>query len=171
MVRAAREAGLIESGGGHAMAAGFSLMANQLDPFREFLQGAFAHSAAALDAVGELELDAVSAPAAATSALLRELAAAGPFGAGNPEPLLGFADVTVAFADLVGGDHIKMRLVGGDGARLDAIAFRAAGTALGEGLLRARGRKIHVAGRLRADDWNGQDRVQLQIEDAAAATA
>ena len=176
LVRGAREAGLIEAGGGHAMAAGFSLMADQLGPFREFLQGAFAHNlnvevGAALDAVGELELDAVSAPAAATSALLQDLAAAGPFGAGNPEPLLGFADVTVAFADLVGGDHVKMRLVGGGGARLDAIAFRAAGTVLGEGLLRARGQKIHVAGRLRADSWNGQDRVQLQIEDAAAATA
>ena len=174
MVRGARDAGLIEAGGGHAMAAGFSLMADQLDPFREFLQGAFANNlngevGAALDAVGELELDAVSSPAAATPYLLRELAAAGPFGAGNPEPLLGFADLTVAYADIVGGDHVKLRLVGGDGARLDAIAFRSAGTGLGEGLLKSRGRKIHVAGRLRADDWNGQDRVQLQIEDAAPA--
>jgi single-stranded-DNA-specific exonuclease len=103
--------------------------------------------------------------------LLREIAAAGPFGAGNPEPVLGFADLRVAFADLVGGDHVKLRLVGGDGARLDAIAFRAAQTPLGEGLLAARGRQIHVAGRLRADEWNGQSRIQLQIEDAAAATA
>jgi len=64
---------------------------------------------------------------------------------------------------------VKLRLTGGDGARLDAIAFRAAGSPLGEGLLKGRGRAIHVAGRLRTDDWNGQDRVQLQIEDAAAS--
>ena len=119
--------------------------------------------------MGELELDAVSSPAAATVSLLQEIALAGPFGAGNPEPVLGFAELKVAFADLVGGDHVKLRLVGGDGARLDAIAFRAAGTALGEGLLASRGRKIHAAGRLRADEWNGQTRVQLQIEDAAPA--
>jgi single-stranded-DNA-specific exonuclease len=50
---------------------------------------------------------------------------------------------------------------------LDAIAFRATGTPLGDGLLAARGRTVHVAGRLRQDDWNGRIRVQLEIEDAA----
>jgi single-stranded-DNA-specific exonuclease len=170
MIRAAREAGLIEAGGGHAMAAGFSLGGHQLDAFRSFLQAQFGgDTGAALDAVGELELDAVSSPAAASELLVQEIAAAGPFGAGNPEPLLGFGGLRVAFADLVGGEHVKLRLVAGDGARLDAIAFRTAGTALGEGLLASRGRQIHVAGRLRADDWNGQTRIQLQIEDAAPA--
>jgi single-stranded-DNA-specific exonuclease len=81
------------------------------------------------------------------------------------------AEVSVAFADVVGSDHVRLRLTGGDGARLDAIAFRAAGTALGEGLLKARGRRIHAAGRLTPNDWNGQSRVQLQIEDAAATSA
>ena len=171
MVRAAREAGLIEAGGGHAMAAGFSLGSHQLGPFRAFLQSQFGGEAgAALDKVGELELDAVSSPGAATPLLVQEIAAAGPFGAGNPEPVLGFAGLKVAFADLVGGDHVKLRLAGGDGARLDAIAFRAAGTALGEGLLASRGRQIHAAGRLVADEWNGQSRIQLQIVDAAPAS-
>lgn len=167
MVRAAREAGLIEAGGGHAMAAGFSLSADQLDRFREFLQTEFSGAGTALEAAGELELDAVSSPVAATVHLLEEIAAAGPFGAGNPEPVLGFADLKVNYADIVGGEHVKLRL--GDGARLEAIAFRAAGTALGEGLLASRGRKIHAAGRLSANAWNGQTRVQLVIEDAAPA--
>ena len=171
MVRAAREAGLIEAGGGHAMAAGFSLAGHQLEAFRAFLQAEFSGDhGAAQDAVGELELDAVSSPGAATPLLVQEIAAAGPFGAGNPEPLLGFAGLKVVFADLVGADHVKVRLAGGDGARLDAIAFRTAGTPLGDGLLASRGRLIHVAGKLRADEWNGQVRVQLQIEDAAGAS-
>ena len=170
MVRAAREAGLIESGGGHAMAAGFSLMAPQLAGFREFLHAQFQGAGAALEVAGGLELDAVSSPAAATPALVQEIALAGPFGAGNPEPLLGFPDVRVAFADTVGGDHVKLRLVGGDGARLDAIAFRVMGTKLGEGLLASRSRRIHVAGKLRSDDWGGTPRAQLQIEDATLAS-
>ncbi len=102
---------------------------------------------------------------------MSEIALAGPYGAGNPEPVLAFPDVRVAFADIVGASHIKVRLVGGDGARLDAIAFRAVGTPLGEGLLKSRGRFLHVAGKLKTDDWNGETRVQLQIEDAAAAGA
>ena len=170
MIRAAREAGLIESGGGHAMAAGFSLMASQLGGLREFLHAQFQGADAALDAVATLDLDAVSSPAAATPELVREMALAGPFGAGNPEPLLAFPDVKIAFADTVGGDHVRLRLVGGDGARLDAIAFRVMGTKLGEGLLAARGRRIHAAGKLIRDDWGGVERVQLQIEDAAPAS-
>ena len=170
MIRAAREAGLIEAGGGHAMAAGFSLMENQLSGFRRFLEAQFAGTEAAYEEAASLILDAVSSPSAAARSLVSEIALAGPYGAGNPEPVLAFPDVAVVFADVVGGQHVKVRLAGGDGARLDAIAFRVAGTPLGEGLLKARGRAIHVAGRLRTDDWNGRERVQLQIEDAAANT-
>ena len=169
MVRAAKDLGLIEAGGGHAMAAGFSLMAEQLPGFRKFLERQFSGTEAAYEEAASLVLDAASSPAAAGRNLVAEIALAGPYGAGNPEPLLAFPDVRVAFADVVGGAHVKVRLTGGDGAKLDAIAFRAAGTPLGEGLLQSRGRPIHVAGKLRTDDWNGQARVQLQIEDAAAS--
>jgi len=169
-VRAAVEAGVIESGGGHAMAAGFSLDTSQLKGFQAFLETAFEGESAALAAAATLELDTVASPAGAGPQLLEEIALAGPFGAGNPEPLLAFPDLEVAFADVVGKDHIRLRLRGG-GAALQAIAFRAVGTPLGEGLLAARGQAVHAAGRLKRDDWNGQVRIQLQIEDAAAATA
>jgi len=169
MVRGASEQGLIEAGGGHAMAAGFSLTQDQLPAFRRFLESQFSGTEAAYEEAAGLVLDGVSSPAAAGRNLVSEIALAGPYGAGNPEPLLVFPDVKVAFADIVGGAHVKLRLTGGDGARLDAIAFRAAGTPLGEGLLKSRGRAIHIAGKLRTDDWNGQARVQLQVEDAATS--
>ncbi len=169
MVRAARDRGLIEAGGGHAMAAGFSLSADQLTGLRQFLETQFADTSQAFEEAASLVLDAVSSPAAAVRDLVCEIALVGPFGAGSPEPVLGFPDVRVAFADVVGGAHVRARLAGGDDSRLDAIAFRAAGTPLGEGLLKSRGKSIHAAGRLRAEEWNGQIRVQLQIEDAAAS--
>ena len=168
IIRAAADAKVIEYGGGHAMAAGFSLMAGQLDGFSRFITDSFSGAGPALAAATDLYLDAVSSPAGANVALAAEIAAAGPFGAGNPEPLLVLPDVRVAFADIVGAAHVKMRLAGGDATVLDAIAFRAVGTPLGDGLLAARGRTLHVAGRLRQDDWNGRVRVQLEIEDAAA---
>jgi single-stranded-DNA-specific exonuclease len=170
IIRAAAENGVIEYGGGHVMAAGFSLMSAQLDGFHRFIEAQFTGAGPALAAANDLALDAVSSPAGANIALAQEIATAGPFGAGNPEPLLGLSNVRVAFASVVGGSHIKLRLAGGDGSVLDAIAFRAAGTPLGDGLLGARGKPLHVAGRLRQDDWNGRIRVQLEIEDAAPAT-
>ncbi len=171
IIRAAAEVKAIEYGGGHAMAAGFSLMAAQQDGFRQFLETQFSRAGAALDAVHDLYLDAVSSPAGANIALAQEIASAGPFGAGNPEPLLALPDARVAYADVVGKIHVKLRLAGGDGTMLDAIAFRAAQSPLGEGLLASRGRPIHAVGRLRQDDWNGRIRVQLEIEDAAPVGA
>ena len=169
-IREAVLAGVIESGGGHAMAAGFSLSSSQLKGFQAFLQSVFEGKSAALAAASTLELDAVSSPAGAGMALLEEIALAGPYGAGNPEPLLVFPDLRVAFADVVGKEHIRLRLNGG-GAALSAIAFRAIGTPLGEALLGARGNPIHAAGRLKRNEWNGQVSAQLEIEDAAPAGA
>ena len=80
-------------------------------------------------------------------------------------------DARVAYADVVGKSHVKLRLAGGDGTMLDAIAFRAAQSPLGEGLLASRGARVHAVGRLRQDDWNGRIRVQLEVEDAAPAGA
>ncbi len=171
LVRAARDAKLIESGGGHAMAAGFGLTPAQIDGFRAFLAEHFERAGDALAAMSDLTLDAAVSPAGATVALVEELAQAGPYGAGNAEPLLVLPDVTVAFADIVGKDHVRLRLTGGDGARLDGIAFRVAGTPLGAALLGSRGKRIHAAGRLRADEWQGRKRAQLQLEDAASAGA
>jgi single-stranded-DNA-specific exonuclease len=167
VVRAARDRGVIESGGGHAMAAGFSLRADQIAGFGAFLAEEFSHASAALDAANELLLDAIVSPAGATVALIDEMAKAGPFGPGNMEPLVAVPDAQVMFADVVGKDHVRLQLAGADGARLSAIAFRVAEQPLGKALLASRGKRIHAAGRLRGDDWNGQIRVQLQLDDAA----
>jgi single-stranded-DNA-specific exonuclease len=165
-VRAAREQKLLDSGGGHAMAAGFTLRPGRVSPFHEFLVERFARSDASL-APREVTIDVVVSPAGATAALVDEFAQAGPFGAGNAEPIVVVPDVQVRFVDVVGNSHIRLRLEGSDGAALDAIAFRSLGSELGGGLLSARGRSIHAVGRLRADLWNGRRRVQLELEDAA----
>jgi single-stranded-DNA-specific exonuclease len=169
VVRAARDDGILETGGGHAMAAGVSLKREKLEAFRKFLA---AHGAAAQtysDAAKELPVDAIASCAGSTPALTDEMARLGPFGAGNAEPLLALPHVRIAFAEVVGRDHVRLQLQGGDGARLGAIAFRSASAPLGQGLMASRGKAVHVAGHLRADDWNGRRRVRLQVEDAASA--
>ncbi|HEX2590299.1 MAG TPA: single-stranded-DNA-specific exonuclease RecJ [Rhizomicrobium sp.] len=167
VIRLAKEHGLIESGGGHAMAGGFSLTEAQLGGFSTFLAEQFASASPALAAAAELSVDGIVSPRGATVAFIEELAKAGPFGPGNVEPLLAIPDALVAMAEPVGANHVRLVLQGGDGARLNAIAFRAVGQPLGTGLLAARGKRIHAAGRIRTDEWNGQIRVQLHLEDAA----
>ena len=171
IVRRAREQNLVDGGGGHAMAAGFSLGRAQLERFQAFLADAFAEISTHIAAALLLEIEAAIAPAAATVALIDEFAKAGPFGAGNPEPYLIVPDAQLVHAEVVGQNHVRARLRGGDGARLDAVAFRKADEPLGKAMLASRGRRLHVAGRLRAEEWNGQRRVELHVEDAAPAEA
>ena len=158
IVRAANDAGLLEAGGGHAMAAGFSLTRGTARrPSANSSPRVSRTGGEALAAALDLHLDALVSPSGATAALVRDIAQAGPFGAGNPEPLVVVTDVRVVFADVVGKDHVRLRLAGGDGARLDAIAFRAADTPLGKGLLASRG-KAHPRRRAAARSTNGTAR-------------
>lgn len=171
IVRGAKEEGIIESGGGHAMAAGFGLSRDQWEGFSLYLAERFAGLSDVVADAFDLDLDALISPAAATPQFVAEMERLGPFGAGNAEPVVAVPDARVVFADIVGSDHVRFRLAGSDGARLDGIAFRQAGSQLGREILGARGKTIHAAGRLRNDSWNGQIRVQLHLDDAASAGA
>jgi len=168
-VIAARQAGLLVNGGGHAMAAGFTVEAGQIRPLRQFLSARIADQLAGAPLVPMLGLDGVVEPRAATADLVAALAKIGPFGPGNAEPRFALPAVRVMKADVVGTDHVRCFIAGGDGARLKAIAFRALDGPLGRALLQSGGLAMHIAGHLRADDWQGRAGVQLLIDDAAHA--
>jgi len=102
-------------------------------------------------------------------ALCEMLSRAGPFGAGNPEPLLALPGHTLAYVDPVGENHIRARFRSGDGKFVNAIAFRAAGQPLGKALVENRGRAVHAAGYLAVDRWQGQERVQMRLSDIAVS--
>jgi len=171
IIRAARAEGILETGGGHAMAAGFSLKRNRLGVFGEFLAAHIGPQRAVISKASDLVIDALVSASGANHGLLDDLDRAGPYGAGHPEPTFVLSDMLVVYAGAVGTNHVRLRLVGRDGQGLGAIAFRAGGTPLGEALLRARSSRIHVAGKLKRDEYEGQSRVQLHVEDAAPSEA
>jgi single-stranded-DNA-specific exonuclease len=168
-VIAARQAGLLINGGGHAMAAGFTVAAERLDEVREFLAERLGNGHGAKPAVPEFMIDGAISTAGAVSGLIDHLDTLAPFGAANPEPRFALPGSLVAQVEPVGERHLRCLLADplGD-ARLRAIAFRAVDTPLGDFLTAARGRSIHVAGQLRRDSYRGGDAVQLVIDDAAA---
>ena len=99
--------------------------------------------------------------------LLRTLDTLAPFGAGNPRPRFALPAARILKADVVGEHHVRC-ILGGEGqGRLKAIAFRAAGDALGAALLGARGVPVHLAGHLKLDRWQGREEAQLVVEDLA----
>lgn len=169
VVRSAVEAGLLVKGGGHAMAAGVTLAKDRIGEFRAFLEEKLARPVAEARAGAGLSIDAALTAAGATPALAHAIEAAGPFGAGNPEPMFALPRHRLVDVMAVGTDHLRLRAVAGDGQAIEAIAFRVVGKPLGEGLAKLRGASVHLAGSLAVNRYGGRERAQLRVADAAPA--
>jgi single-stranded-DNA-specific exonuclease len=169
-VIAARQAGLLLNGGGHAMAAGFTVAADRLGALREFLAARFG-GADRGHLVPELRIDGVLSLAAVQGSLIDHIDRLAPFGAGNPEPRFVFSGLRVVEVLPVGDGHLRCSLVDPlDGRRQAGIAFRAAATPLARFLAETKGVATHFAGHLRRDRWRAGDAVQISIDDAAPAS-
>lgn len=166
-VIAARQEGLLLRGGGHAMAAGFSVARENMEAFAAFLAERLAENVKAAVNAPTLSVDGAVAVAGASSSLVSVLAQVGPFGMGNPEPRFVVNGARLTYVSVVGDNHLRCVLTDAAGSRLDAIAFRAANGELGQGLRQNNGRPLYVAGRLRENTWGGRSKPQLLIDDAA----
>jgi single-stranded-DNA-specific exonuclease len=166
-VRQAVVDGLLMKGGGHAMAAGVTLRKERLAEFRAYMENVLAHDVAQSRHVNELFIDGAIAARSATPELVATLNRAGPFGSGNPEPVVALPAHQLVFADEVGQSHLRLRFKSGDGAIVNAVAFRSVGQRLGNALVAQRGQSLHVAGSLTVDRYQGSERVQLRVLDIA----
>ncbi len=164
-IQAAFDEGLILAGGGHAMAAGLTLRPSALPEFRDFLCERLSAEMVLATEADAVDVDALVAPGAAKS-MLAEFQSLAPFGPGNPEPTVALADVRPDRPMALRGGHVRVDLVDAAGHRLKAVAWRSGDTPLGQRLL-AGGGSVHVAGKLKLDDWKGRDGVEIDIEDAA----
>lgn len=167
VVREAVHEGILLKGGGHAMAAGITLKKENLAEFRAFVEAALAETVTEARHANELFIDGAVSARAVTTDFVSTLNRAGPFGAGNPEPLIALPSHQLVYADEVGQAHLRLRFKSGDGAFVNGIAFRSIGQKLGNALIENRGQMLHVAGSLTVDRWQGSERVQMRVTDVA----
>ncbi|THD37797.1 MAG: single-stranded-DNA-specific exonuclease RecJ [Sphingomonas sp.] len=169
-VLAAKEAGLLVAGGGHAMAAGLTIAEDQLAEFAAFLEKRLAAAVARSTADRALLVDALLAPGGVTPDLCETIDGGGPYGMGWPSPRVVAGPFRPIKVDVVGNGHVRAIMAGDDGCSLKAMAFRSADTALGQALLQAPShRKLWLAGRPKVDDWGTRPGAELHLDDAAWA--
>jgi single-stranded-DNA-specific exonuclease len=172
---ASRHPGLIDKFGGHAMAAGMTLVESNLDRFRDAFAQAIAARTDLESLTGVIHTDGELLPAEMSVATARVLRNAGPWGQGFPEPLFDGA-FRIADARIVGGKHLKLTLREGDaggpspgaasaasGAVLDAIAFGYVGGAMEDAALR-HGASVELAYRLEVNEYGGAEQLQLNCQ-------
>ncbi|PCD02451.1 single-stranded-DNA-specific exonuclease RecJ [Sphingomonas spermidinifaciens] len=169
-VLAAKEAGLLIAGGGHAAAAGVTVAPGGVPALAAFLEEKLAATVARAREDRSLLLDAVLAPGGVCAELVDAMEAGGPYGMGWPSPRVAAGPVRIVKADRVGNGHVRAIVAGEDGRSLKAMAFRMADTELGAALLGAPPhRRLWLAGRAKRDDWSGRAVAELHIDDAAWA--
>ncbi len=164
--------GILARGGGHPMAAGFSLNKNKIDEFEAFLKSFIEPKMLHLeDTSNILEVDGILDILAVHVDLLDKLQQLEPYGEGNPEPRFVIHDVKIKKTILTNNGHIICKLSGRNGGHLDAVSFRSKDTEMGHILLSHKPEQLfHFAGSLRLDTWNGKNKVQLFIHDACLAS-
>ncbi|MEM7638381.1 MAG: single-stranded-DNA-specific exonuclease RecJ [Pseudomonadota bacterium] len=164
-ISAAAKEGVILSGGGHAMAGGLSLEPDQRDGLKTWMQDHMVEFKEERAAAKELAIDAMLAPTQVTTETYDLIQTIGPFGQGAPEPVFAIQNVEITHTRPIGENHLKLT-VEDSGARIEALVWRCMGTPLGDALLQ-RG-KVHLAGRLKENVWNGRRTAQFEVIDAAA---
>lgn len=169
---AAKEAGLLLKGGGHAMAAGFTVTPDKIAALDEFFVSEANKIAGGLDLVSEEVVDGIASIRGVRPDFVKVLQDnVGPFGQENPEPRFVLPSVRIVMADIVGESHVRLQITDMEGgARMKAVAFRSVGTALGDILLQSKqGRLLHLLGQFKVNHWNGIDSVEFLVDDVAIA--
>ena len=171
IIHDALSAGIVTEGGGHAAAAGFSLVAEKENEFCDFLEKAVLQQLDGNMPVPEIVVDACLDAGGATKKLVKELAALEPFGQGNTEPVLVLSGAVLRHATVMGngGNHLRGMIATSAGTQLAFVGFNLVGTNVGNFLLDDANTNttIKMLGKLKENEYNGHVSVQFVLEDIA----
>tara|TARA_Y100000590_G_scaffold464188_1_gene633039 strand:+ start:1762 stop:3510 length:1749 start_codon:yes stop_codon:yes gene_type:complete len=159
------QSGILVKGGGHKMAGGFTLKAEKIPTFRNFLIENFEKKFKDNLKNTNLYLDAIIAPSALNEGFFQEINCLGPFGSGNSEPKFVIENTKVISSNIVADNHIMCVLSGKDGSTFKAFAWNAKNSPLEPFLNKESKKRINIAGRMRLNEWKGKKNIQFMIED------
>lgn len=157
-------ADLFEKFGGHSHAAGLGIKRENIAEFRRRLNEHAASKLSDEDLIPIVRVDAELKAETLSLDLVDDLKALEPFGAGNPKPVFMTKNFRVAFDPRVLKEkHLKLKLVGSDGQKHDAIWWD--GVEKLEGQTISANQSIELAYTLEANTWNEKTQLQLVIQD------
>ncbi|WP_409433917.1 single-stranded-DNA-specific exonuclease RecJ [Litorimonas sp. RW-G-Af-16] len=166
-ISAAKEAGLLVSGGGHEMAGGLSIEPDKLEDFEAFMLNALSDDVALATANPSRSIDAIISVSAVNLDMLDTIERIGPYGSGNPQPVFALADLRLSYAQRLKGNHVRFSFTDRAGQVLSGICFRADESGLADALLDPNPASYHVIGQIRENLWKGRRKVDFHLIDMA----
>jgi single-stranded-DNA-specific exonuclease len=168
----AKNAGVIEKGGGHAMAGGFTVLPDKIEAFKKFIASYIDDLKMEKIAIEPLNIDAIATVRGAKPDFIHLLNNnIGPFGMGNAEPVFALSGVRVFDVDVLKEKHIRLMISDAEGgSRMKAMFFGGVGTPLGDMLMKNyRVTPFHLAGQFQLNHWQGRTSVEFHIMDGVNA--
>ncbi|MEL0116890.1 MAG: single-stranded-DNA-specific exonuclease RecJ [Pelagibacteraceae bacterium] len=156
---------ILVRGGGHKMAAGFTIDINKIEEFRSFLIRKFKSINMNLEKKIDLYFDSTIAPSAINYEFYQKINTLSPFGSGNSEPKFVIENVKLIKSNIVGEKHIKSIFEGADGSIFKSITFNSVSNNLGAHLLAKSSKNLNILGKLSLNQWKGQTNVEFIIDD------
>ena len=161
------QSNIVEKGGGHKMAGGFSIKKENISSFRDFLIHSYTKLGVDSYKNENIYLDSIIAPTALNEKFFDEINYLGPFGSGNSEPRFAIENLKILSSTIVGNNHIKSTLIGKDGSKFKSFAWNAINGPL-ELLLNVKSKnRINIAGKMKLNEWKGNKNIEFVIEDVA----
>ena len=161
------QSNIISKGGGHKMAAGFTIDEEKIPSLREFLNNSFEKSNLRNNQGANIYLDSVIAPTALNEKFYEEVNYLSPFGSGNSEPKFVIQDLRVISSITIQDKHIKSVMIGKDGYVIKGFAWNAINSPLEEYLTKNNKKKINIAGKIKLNEWKGEKKIEFMIEDVS----
>ena len=157
---------ILTRGGGHPMAAGFSLPKHNISKFIHYLSEKI-QPEIIQQQPHDLRADGILDLSGVTLDLVQKLTLLAPFGEANPEPLFILKDVRITYTNILKNGHLSLMLSNKGGHKMPAIAFKAADTEMGKAFLTSHGEEyFDLMVSLKQDTWRGQTKIQIQVLDA-----
>ena len=153
---------IIIGGGGHNMAAGFTLNKDNLKNFENYILQDFSNSDAFNDHIFSYESEVSSL--AFNQDFYNDIKKLEPFGTGNSMPTFLFKELKVIKTTILNNKHISLILKSKTGFSIKSISFNSINTKLGEYLMNYK-ESINVLGQINENIWNNKKALQLTIKD------
>ena len=165
LVIAAKQAGIIDSGGGHSMAAGLSLNENQIENLSNFFESQLSNHLFEVMDEKMIYVDSLISSSGINLEVYDEIEKLGPFGSDNVEPNFVVKNSILASVNQIGENHLKCLIKTPEGKFIEAMAFRSLSTSLGDQIQKNKGNSVSLLGKIKINEWGGRRTPQLHIED------